>query len=233
MPSGSPPGYRGLPPLWVHLPSATEDSQRLEALSDGVFAVAMTLLIVDIRVPSLVPHPSFATLAVAVLRLWPHFASYAVSFLVVGLYWVSHHLIFDQVRRSDRGLMWLNMIFLLFVVVIPFSTALLGRYHDNRFAIIFYAANLIFVGLSLQLVWTYASTRHRLIDPALDDQIIRLGTARLLAVPIAGAAAAALTFVSVALGTAMYVLFLIAYSWPGKWTPYWSVKTGSGESAGP
>ena len=116
------------------MPSATGDTSRIEALSDGVFAVAMTLLIIDIRVPDLSSDPGFGRLARDVLSLWPHFVTYAVSFLIVGLYWVSHHLLFDLIRRTDRGLMWINLFFLLFVVVIPFSTALLGSHNHNYFA---------------------------------------------------------------------------------------------------
>jgi uncharacterized membrane protein len=213
-------------PLWLHMPSATADTARIEALSDGVFAVAMTLLIIDVRVPQLPGHPSFSELASAVLALWPHFDVYAVSFLIVGLYWVSHHLLFDLIRRSDRGLMWINMIFLLFVVVIPFSTALLGRYLDNRFAILFYGTNLILVGLALQILWTYATTHHRLVEEKLEAQTIRLGTVRLMAVPAIGALSMAITVASIPIGMTVYVVLLVLYSWPARWTPYWSMNPG-------
>ena len=212
------------PPLWLHMPTATADTARIEALSDGVFAVAMTLLIIDIRVPDLALGPGMPELGRAVLQLWPHFASYAVSFLIVGLYWVSHHLLFDLIRRADRGLMWINLLFLLFVVVIPFSTALLSRYHDNRFAVFFYGGNLILVGLALQTLWTYATTNHRLVDRELAAHTIRLGTVRLMAVPLIGVLAMTLTLIRVPLGIAVYVTLLLAYSWPGPWTPYWAMK---------
>lgn len=214
---------RARAPLWLHMPTATADTTRIEALSDGVFAVAMTLLIIDLRVPELPSEPTFGALATAVATLWPHFVSYAVSFLIVGLYWVSHQLLFDLIRRSDRGLLWINIIFLLFVVVIPFSTALLGRYPGNHFAILFYGANLILVGVALQTLWTYATTKHRLVDPALEAQTIRLGTVRLMAVPAIGALSMLITLVSVPLGMTVYVALLIFYSWPSRWTPYWSV----------
>jgi uncharacterized membrane protein len=214
---------RGTTPLWLHMPTATADTIRIEALSDGVFAVAMTLLVIDLRVPELAQQSTFAALGLEVLKLWPHFLSYAVSFLIVGLYWVSHQLLFDLIRRSDRGLLWINIIFLLFVAVIPFSTALLGRYHDNHFAILLYGANLILVGLALQTLWTYATTNHRLVDASLEAQTIRLGTVRLMAVPLIGALSMVITFVNVPLGMAIYVGLLVLYSWPGRWTPYWSV----------
>ena len=205
------------------MPSATADVARINALSDGVFAVAMTLMIVDLRVPT-PAQPTFAALSGQVLALWPHFAAYALSFLVIGLYWVSHNLLFDLIRRSDRGLMWINIVFLLFVVVIPFSTALLGRYSDNRFAVTLYFANLILVGLTLQTLWTYATTRHRLVDAELAPATIRLGTLRLLAVPAIGALALLISLLSIPLGIGLYVAALVAYSWPGKWTPYYSVN---------
>ncbi|GAC1463152.1 MAG: hypothetical protein PVSMB1_13620 [Gemmatimonadaceae bacterium] len=89
--------------------------------------------------------------------------------------------------------MWINMFFLLFVVVIPNSTALLGRYIDNHFAILVYGANLIFVGLSLQTLWTYATTGRRLVDASLEAQTIRWGTVRRMAVPVIGALCMAVT----------------------------------------
>ena len=214
-------------PLWLHMPTATQGTLRIEALSDGVFSIAMTLLIIDIHVPQFAYSPDFGTLARAVLGLWPQFGSLAVSFLILGLYWVSHHLLFDLIRRADRGLMWINATFLLFVVVVPFSTALLGRYPGNYFAIFFYGANLILVGLSLQTLWTYATTGHRLVDRELGDHTIRLGTVRLMAVPIIGAISMAIALLNVPAGMAIYVALLVLYSWPGPWTPYWSMHSRS------
>jgi uncharacterized membrane protein len=209
-------------PLWRHMPAATADVSRICALSDGIFAVAMTLLIIDLRVPELASKPTMGELARHVLALWPHFAAYAVSFSIVGLYWVSHNLLFDLIRRSDRGLMWINLFFLLFVVVLPFSTALLGQYSDNRFAVLFYGGNLMLVGLTLQTLWTYATTRHRLVDASLDAATIRLGTVRLMAVPAFAAVCLLVTLVTLPIGMALYVALLVVYSWPAKWTPYWS-----------
>src|ERR1700733_3904060 len=99
------------------MPTSTADVLRVCALSDGVFAIAMTLLIFDLHVPELANHPTFEGLALAVAGLWEHFAAYAVSFLILGLYWVSHHLLFDLIRRSDRGLLWINMFFRRFAGV--------------------------------------------------------------------------------------------------------------------
>jgi uncharacterized membrane protein len=120
--------------------------------------------------------------------------------------------------------MWINIIFLLFVVVIPFSTALLSSYPGLHSAVFFYGTNLILVGLTLQMLWSYASTKHRLVDTSLADHTIRLGTVRLLAVPAIGVICMLITLINIPLGMGLYVASLIVYSWPGKWTPYWSVN---------
>jgi uncharacterized membrane protein len=205
------------PPPWP-MPSATEDACRLHAISDGVFAISMTLLILDIHVSHLTPYLNLAT---AVLSLWPHFAVYAFSFLFIGQYWVSHHLIFNLIERSDRGLAWLNLGFLLFIVVIPFSTALLAQFLNDWFAILFYNVNLILVGLFLQTIWTYATTKLHLVDRSIDHRTIRLGTLRLMSLPSIGALSTVLMLMNAPSGWILYVVLLVILNCPFKWTPYW------------
>src|SRR5215469_15788500 len=114
---------------------------RIEALTDGVFAVAMTLLVLDIRVPELQPLAT-AELPLKLLSLWPKFLSYTISFVILGVYWVGHHVQLSFIRRADRPLLWINILFLLWVALVPFSTALLSEYATTRIAIAIYGANL-------------------------------------------------------------------------------------------
>src|ERR671937_1127352 len=98
---------------------STMRTARLEAFSDGVFSIAATLLVLELRVPA--PDP--VGLAAALLRQWPSYAVYAVSFLTIGIIWVNHHALFDLLRKVDRPLLFLNLLLLLCVAAVPFPTA--------------------------------------------------------------------------------------------------------------
>lgn len=131
------------------------NKQRLEALSDGVFAVAITLLILDIRVPDV----EAAALPGALLKILPQLLTYVMSFFIVGLYWHSHHQVSEQVRAIDEPFIWLNLIWLMFVSVLPFPTALLGRYPMQPIPLTVYGLNLILINVTGFVIIAYF--RHR------------------------------------------------------------------------
>lgn len=112
---------------------------RLEAFSDGVFAIVITLLILDIRFPE-VPYSQFWE---TLLSLLPRILAYVMSFILIGLYWVVHHNSLHGMKKTDRGFLWLNILLLLFVSFIPFPTSLLGRYPFQAGPIMFYGLTLI------------------------------------------------------------------------------------------
>jgi uncharacterized membrane protein len=189
---------------------------RLSALTDGIFAIAMTLLVLNLAVPELPAATAAAQLPHALLALWPKLLSYALSFVVVGVYWVGQHNQFHFLRWVDRPFLWLNLLFLLAVCTIPFSAALLGAYMWVPLAVAIYGLNLSAVGAMLYAIWRYATDGHRLIDPNLAPEAIRTAGRRIL-VGVAVYAIAALvaafdSWVSVALYVAM-PLFYIA---PGR-----------------
>jgi uncharacterized membrane protein len=115
------------------------EKSRLEAFSDGVFAIVITLLILDIRFPD-VDYSQFKT---ALVSLLPRILAYVMSFIIIGLYWVVHHTSMHGMRKTDRGFLWLNILLLLFVSFIPFPTSLLGRYPFQAWPIIIYGCTLI------------------------------------------------------------------------------------------
>jgi uncharacterized membrane protein len=145
---------------------------RLEAFSDGVFAVAITLLVLEIAVPG-----EEGDLAHQVAELWPSFAAYVVSFFTIGIIWVNHHTMVTRIERLDRTTLFLNLNLLLWVVLIPWSTALIAEHlrdtsGDEHFAAAVYAASFLFMGFSFFAIWRHAG-RARLVD--LDaDAIQRL-----------------------------------------------------------
>jgi len=132
---------------------------RIEALADGIFAVAMTLLVLDIKSPVNREFETAADLVNYLVALEHSFAMYAISFFVLAIFWISHHLLFHFVRHVDRRLLWLNVGFLLLVTFVPFSTDLLGDHGHLMLPVLVYGANLLALGslLALQLRYLVAS----------------------------------------------------------------------------
>jgi len=139
---------------------------RIEALSDGVFSITMTLLILGINVPPLSPDDS--TTIHKLLQLGPLFENYFISFIVLGLFWIRHQMQFKDIRMADRNLMWINIFFLMFVAIVPFTTSMMVEYSNNHISIQVYCVNLIILGLLLIAHWEYAVAKHRLIDKNLN-----------------------------------------------------------------
>ena len=144
---------------------------RIMSFSDAIFAVAITLLILNINIPLIPKDQVTRDLGPAVRQLLPHFWSFTLSFVVIGVYWMSHHAVFRFIKRSDRTFLWCNLIFMMSIVVMPFSTNLLGAYGSNRLAVMFYAGNLTATGTLIALLWWYATRRHRLVDKELEPAL--------------------------------------------------------------
>jgi uncharacterized membrane protein len=204
--STEPPSTRGLA------------KSRIEALSDGIFAVAMTLLVLDIKPPAVLEA---AALPRELLALWPRCLSYAVSFLMLGIYWVGQHNQFHLIRCADRTLLWINIVFLMTTSFVPFSTALLSAYPLWPSAQAVYGANLIAIGLVLLWHWMYATQRHRLVDPELDDRMIRFVIRRILIGPVLFTLAIALSSLSAVASLALYVVAPLIYLLPGRVDQHW------------
>jgi uncharacterized membrane protein len=164
------------------------DTARIEFFSDAVFAIALTLLVLDIRVPD-VPQ---GKLLGAVLDLWPTFLAYGLSFAIIALNWVFHHRKFRAIVVYDTGLICLNFVFLAFVALVPFPTSLLSEYAPDRVAVVLYALEVAILSLLQAAIWEYAGRRKLLakdIDPKLFAYDQRDGLAPpivfLLSIPLA------------------------------------------------
>ena len=134
------------------------NKQRLEAFSDGVFAIVITLLILDIRIPVVQP----TLLGVALIDLLPQLLTYILSFFIVGLYWHIHHQVATEIKRIDGAFIWLNLVWLLFVSILPFPTALLGRYPLQPIPLTIYGINLILVNVTGFVILVYSQRRPTL-----------------------------------------------------------------------
>src|SRR3984893_19026619 len=145
---------------------------RLLALSDGVFAFAMTWLVVQLGVPQLA-RGEVGQLGSRLLEEVPSYVSYLISFVVISMYWYSHHRLFRYVRRWDAWLITLHLGALLFVAVMPFPTAIMGRYGDQTLAVVIYATTLGTTGLFIWLIWWYGIRRQlftRSLEPHAAEQ---------------------------------------------------------------
>jgi len=144
---------------------------RIEAFSDGVFAIVVTLLVLEIHVPQVQGPDLGAALARSLAAMAPKFLSYVLSFAIICIWWIAHHHLFHLLRKSDRGLLWLNCLFLLFLAFIPFPTALMGDYPSERIAVISYGAVMILAGLSFAGMRYYAFYVGDLVGETIDPDL--------------------------------------------------------------
>lgn len=143
--------------------------ERIIFFSDAVFAIAVTLLALEIRLPEGAEAANDAELLQQILALWPVYLSYIISFMVIGAFWMAHHRKFRLIQSYDRRLMLFNLLFLLVIAFIPFPTYLIGQY-INQVSTDFYALTIIVGELLLALLWWYASRDNRLTGPRLDPR---------------------------------------------------------------
>jgi NAD(P)-dependent dehydrogenase (short-subunit alcohol dehydrogenase family)/uncharacterized membrane protein len=143
--------------------------ERLGALSDGIFAVAMTLLVLTLVVPTVGDVRAAGDLGAALLKLAPSLVTYVMSFLTLGIFWVGQQTQLSQLERSDRDYTWIMLAFLLFVTLVPFSTALLAAFYQSRIALVEYWFNVLVLGAAILLSAEYANRRGFFPGPAGDD----------------------------------------------------------------
>ena len=163
---------------------AGRDRDRIVNLTDAVFAIAMTLLVLDLRVPDLPEGLVDSELPAALLSLWPKYFGYVLSFVVIGTFWVIHHSIFRSIRRYDRTLLWLNFLFLMFVAFVPFPTSLLGEYGNHPLPVAIYAGTLAVGRLLLTAIHWYSARSEGLLDEAQDPGQVRFFMIRGLTIPV-------------------------------------------------
>jgi|WetSurMetagenome_2_1015567.scaffolds.fasta_scaffold00045_44 uncharacterized membrane protein len=184
---------------------------RLEALCDGIFAIVMTLLVLEIALP---PHGEVHTdrqLFDGILHLWPKIVSYAASFMLLASFWFAHHFEFGYFRRTDRRHLWINILFMLVISFVPVSTAMLGEFFGYRTGVAVYAANMTLAGLVLLWNWRYATKNGRLTVENFPDNVRKALTVRLLLYPALFFAAGALSLINVVTGFILCVAVPLVY----------------------
>jgi uncharacterized membrane protein len=197
-----------------HDQSYHADTARIEALSDGVFAIAITLLIIEIGVPH---AESGQGLGEALRDLWPSYVGYALSFLTIGVMWLNHHEMFKDIERADHTVKVLNLLLLLCIAFVPFPTAVLAEFirdEDHALAAtLAYGLTFTITAIIFNAMWLYASWQRSLIDDHVSEARVRARTRRYIFGPMLYAAGLLLAIVTpwlaVGLWCALTAFFLL------------------------
>jgi uncharacterized membrane protein len=190
-------------------------TNRAEAFSDGVLAIAITLLILEISVPD----TQGSHLLRALGHQWPSYAAYVVSFLTIGIMWVNHHALFQRIKVVDRGLLYVNLLLLLAIAFVPFPTALLAQYvrspSGGHVAAVIYCASLLLVGLGFVALWTYLRNHPELRTADCSDAQVAAALRRTWRGPAAYVVALLLSLLSayaaLAICGAVAIYFVVPY----------------------
>lgn len=158
----------------IQHPEPSVPPDRLKALADGVFAIVMTLLILELGIPT-VEAAEETGLGEALREMWPEFLGYVLSFLVLGIFWLIHHMLFDSIKWYDTTLVWLNIVFLLIAALLPFTTGLFAVHGATTITAVIYGLNMLLLFDLGWAIWTYVTANRRLVEADLDPGLIRGG----------------------------------------------------------
>ena len=191
---------------------------RTLAFTDGLFAIAMTLLVVDLAVPTIKHTHSVHELADALTDETSTYVSFFISFAVIGRYWVAHHNFVAGLARVDQRLISLNLIYLMFIAFLPFPTALLGRYFENPLSIVIYAVNVAAVS-GMEVVLFSRAQNHDLLKKKLPRDVYRFGATMSLAPVFFFAISIPVAFVSTTLAVCVWFLGIPLAAVAERWKP--------------
>ena len=197
------------------------DKGRLVSLTDGVFAIIMTILVFNISVPELIlfTEGDFASerLSAKFADLWPDFLAYVISFSTLGAFWVAHHRIFRWILYVDRPLIWINISFLMIIGLIPFSTTLLTQYLDSQNSIFAFSFNAILAGLLIYVIYYYVKRNPDLVDKSVQALIEKSSSRRIVATILTYSVAIIFSFIYLQASLFLLLLVLIPEIIPAKY----------------
>ena len=183
------------------------DTGRTISFSDAVIAIAITLLALDLKVPQVPESPAAAELPRALLELWPNLFSFVLSFWIIGSYWLAHRRISELVRAYDPTMQLINLLFLMWIVLMPFSSALVAEH--EQLPVVIYAVHNILTSLTLTWLWHHAARDSRLVEANLDPRLVRHSNLRSLVVQGVFLLSIGISFISVDVARLSWVLI-----WP-------------------
>ena len=181
---------------------------RLETLVDGVFAIAMTILVLELRAPQTLGPGG---LAQGLVDLGSRFATFVISFIVLGVYWFAHHQVFHFVLRVNRTLVWLNILFLMGIALVPFAASVMGAYTNDPIALSLYGGVLGLLAALGYLIWWYISGDRGLIEPGLDPALVHKVRVWLAIGPVITPVAIAVSFVSTTVALLIYLTLPVVF----------------------
>lgn len=190
---------------------AGTNRERIAALSDGLFAIAMTLIVLEVHVPSAEGIHSESDLWQALAHLTPRAVTYLLSFLTLGIFWVGQQTQLNHLRRATRELSWLHLIFLALVAVMPFSTELLAEFITYRTALLVYWLNVLLLGVALYASWRHASAAG-LVSEEVPEAVERAICRRIIVAQSLYAFGAALCLVNTYWSLGFIVLVQLNYA---------------------
>ncbi len=193
--------------------SSAIPTARIETLTDGVFAIVMTVLVFNFHSPLKELVAKFGLLH-ELAALVPNLVGYIITFVILGVLWVGHHNQFFYIRRADRVLLWINIFFMMVVALLPFSAQLLSEYGQDAVSIVIYNLNLILAEVLLFYHWWYATRDHHLLGQRLEPQVRRMVVRRILTPAVLYLLAILIAFISVQASILIDVLVPIIYVAP-------------------
>ncbi len=190
------------------------DTGRVETFADGVFAIAITLLVLGIGVPD-----ANVPLWPALVDQWPVFLAYVVSFLTIGIMWVNHHQLFTLIGRSNTTFAFINVVFLMFIAFVPYPTILLaqrlGTRTDALTATLLYGFTMLMIAVMFNVIWVYANSRDgHLMRPNIGEQLRRAGARGYQYGPAGYLSITLLAFVSPLLSLALFIAYAVYWVLP-------------------
>ena len=187
----------------------------MEAFSDGVFAIVVTLLVLELRVPVLPENFSTQDVLKELLRLFPKFFSFAMSFVIVAIFWVNHHQFFHSLEKTDRAMLWYNNLLLFWLSFVPFPTAFIGEHPVSMIPVMLYGAVLFFAGVSFNLMLRHA-VKAKLFLKSVSDEVLNQSVKRGVIGPVVYFVSIISAFISVYVSLAIFLLVPVIYFIPQK-----------------
>jgi len=187
----------------------------MEAFSDGVFAIVVTLLVLELRVPVLPENFSTQDVLKELLHLSPKFFSFAMSFVIVAIFWVNHHQFFHILEKTDRAMLWYNNLLLFWLSFVPFPTAFIGEHPVSMIPVMLYGAVLFFAGVSFNLMLRHA-VKAKLFLKSVSDEVLNQSVKRGVIGPVVYFVSIISAFISVYVSLSIFLLVPVIYFIPQK-----------------
>ncbi|MEO6455663.1 MAG: TMEM175 family protein [Ginsengibacter sp.] len=195
-------------------------SGRLEALGDGIFAVAMTILAIELHLPEKMKGNSWNDFVLSLHDSWQSLLCYVISFVVLGIMWFGHRMMFEYIGKTDRFFIFLGVLFYLVVCLVPFSTRILAANTLKWYAIIIYALNLSLCNLTLYFQWIYGIKKASLLHREIPAEVRREASVLFLLSPIVYAIASAISPFFPQISIAIFIITPVVYLLPNKLDKY-------------